>query len=168
MGGGEDGRRDEGRAWPDLAQQATNRRPRDKTDPKGRADEAEVARTILGLCDVDDRRLRRGIAAAEDARQRAGDEQPGQCFHDGQQRIINRQPAQREQQRRRPKRSDRLPSSGEAMKVAVAITSPIHAPTSIACGRSSSPTSMTSCGSTGMRSRASPLIRGTNHSEKWP
>ena len=34
--------------------------------------------------------------------------------------------------RRRPKWSDRLPSTGEARKVATAITSPIHAPTSIA------------------------------------
>ena len=63
-----DRRRDERRARAELAEEAADRRADDKADPEGRADEAEVARALLGPGDVGDRRLRRGIAAAEDAR----------------------------------------------------------------------------------------------------
>src|SRR3546814_4995659 len=74
----------------------------DETDAEGGADEAEVAGAVFGRGDVGDRGLRRGVAAAENARQRARDEQPGQRLDDRQQRIIDREPAQCEQQHATP------------------------------------------------------------------
>src|SRR3546814_4982580 len=85
-----------------LAEKAADRRPRDETDAEGGADEAEVAGAVFGRGDVGDRGLRRGVAAAENARQRARDEQPGQRLDDRQQRIIDREPAQCEQQHAPP------------------------------------------------------------------
>src|SRR3546814_6899949 len=62
---GEQRRRHEGRARPDLAQKAADRRADDEADAEGGADEAEVACTLLRPGDVGDRRLRRRIAAPE-------------------------------------------------------------------------------------------------------
>jgi hypothetical protein len=102
VGGGKDRGGHERRARADLAEKAADRRTGDKADAERRADEAEVARALLGLGDVGDRGLRRSIAAAENARQRARDKQPGQSLDDRQQRIIDREPAEREQQHAPP------------------------------------------------------------------
>src|SRR3546814_19664536 len=81
-----------------LAQKAADRRADDEADAEGGADEAEVACTLLRPGDVGDRRLRRRIAAPEQARQRPRDEQPPQRVDDHQQRIVGRETRERAKQ----------------------------------------------------------------------
>ena len=102
VGGGEQRRGDKRCARPDLAQKAANRRSGDEADTERRSHKAEIARPLGGGGDVGDRGLCRGIAAAEDARQGTRDEQPGQGLDDGQQRIVDRESAEREQQHAPP------------------------------------------------------------------
>src|SRR3546814_21161892 len=85
-----------------LAQKAADRRADDEAEAEGGADEAEVACTLLRPGDVGDRRLRRRIAAPEQARQRARDEPPRQRCHDHQHRIVGRDTPPRQETGRTP------------------------------------------------------------------
>lgn len=93
---------DKGRARADLAKEPSDSGACDKADAERGADEAKVARAFFRLGDIGDRGLGCRIAAAEDARQGARDEQPWQCLDDRQQRIVDREPTEREQQHAPP------------------------------------------------------------------
>ena len=93
---------EEGRARPQRAEQAADRRPEHEAEAEGSADEPEALRALFRRSDVGDVGVRGGIRRAGDSRDEAADEQPRKSRGQSHDDIVDAEREQRRQQHGSP------------------------------------------------------------------